>query len=177
MEHILNTSDESAKFVTGIDGWVDRNGRFWGNDERMARWSGCTHIACKGCGKPTPKSYSICSDCREKKAIEKYAARIGLRWDGYRPLYSEATDKYFFNDDELRDHLNGTKDTIESLRLIICRPHYLNLVDEEYLCSDIDESPELPSDVMEALDALNEVINEQGPISWSPGKYGAEIKK
>ena len=71
-EQILYTSDEVAKHVTNIEGWVDRHGRFWGKDEHMARWSGCTHIICPSCGNPTSRNYTICSDCRNKKALSYF---------------------------------------------------------------------------------------------------------
>lgn len=31
---VLSTSDDAAKIVT-VTGWVDRQGRFWGNDENL----------------------------------------------------------------------------------------------------------------------------------------------
>jgi hypothetical protein len=34
---ILPESVEAAHFVTGISGWVDRDGVFWGKDERRVR--------------------------------------------------------------------------------------------------------------------------------------------
>ena len=174
-KQILNTSNESAKFVTGIEGWVDRNGRFWGNDEKMARWSGCTHIACKNCGKPTPKSYTICPDCREKKAIERYDAKERKEWDGKTPLYSEASDEYFFDEDGLDEHLENIGNSIESLRLVICEPDYLKQIDEDYFCDDLPDDGDIPDDVATALENLNRVIREQAAVSWYPGQYAAEI--
>ena len=55
-EMILNTSDEAAHFVTGLSGWVSRHGHFYGNDERLARYDGCTHTVCE-CGKPCEKGW------------------------------------------------------------------------------------------------------------------------
>jgi len=174
-KQILNTGDEAAKYVTNIEGWVDCNGRFWGKDEQAARWSGCTHIACRNCGKPTPKNYTICEDCREKKDIERYEKKDRKQWDGETPLYSEFIDKYFFDGDDLLDYLYVTEKSSESLRLVICCPIYLSQITEDGFYDDLPEDGELPEDVVKAIDALNDVIREQEPVSWSPGRYAAEI--
>jgi len=181
-KQILYTSYEAAKFVTNIEGWVDSNHRFWGKDEHMARWSGCTHIICPGCGKPTQKNYTICSDCREKKAIERYEAKDRLKWDRQTPLYSEAADEYFFDEDQLMDYLAdqtfppGQEHVADerSLRLVICEPVYLREIEDDLFDGELPEDGYLPLDIQTALDNLNILIREQGPVSWSPGKYAAE---
>ena len=172
-KQILITSDEAAKFVTNIEGWVDRHGRFWGKDKQAAQWSGCTHIICPECGKPTKKIYTICEDCRKKKAIEQYNAKECKRWNGNIPLYSEMADEYFLNQDELDYFLDGEerKCIIESLRLIICEPIYLRQIDEDYFYDDLLEDTDISSDVANALKNLNRIISEQKPIGWEPGKY------
>ena len=172
---ILYDSDESAKFVTGIKGWVDRNGRFFGEDEHSARYSGCTHVLCSSCNKPTPvRCYTICDECRGKKAIEKYNSKPKMKWNGDTPLYSDAHDEYFFNEDSLHDYITDHDCTIESLRLIICEPNEFSEIDSEYFCDELPEDGELPDDLEAAIDKLNEVIRAQSPASWSPGKYAAD---
>lgn len=141
-KQVLETSDEAATFVTGIEGWVDGNGRFWGKDERAARWNGCTHIICPGCKKETSKNYIYCPECREKSAAAQYE-----------------------------------ECSVEGLRLIICIPNYLKPLEDDFFCEDMAEDGELPQDVIEALNSLNEVISKQEPISWSPGKYAADISE
>ena len=174
-EHVLYNSDKAAKFVTGIEGWVDRQGRFWGKDEHMARYSGCTHIDCKDCGKLIPvRGYTICDECRNKKDIEKYNTMPRLKWDGMTPLYSDAADEYFFDEDGLRDYMEENGCSIESLRLIICKPNKFREIESDYFCEELPEDGELTADLEEALDAFNEVIRSQPPASWSPGKYAAD---
>jgi len=174
-KQILDTSDEAAKFTTKIEGWVDRNGRFWGNNEATARWSGCTHVRCESCGKPTEKRYTTCKNCREKKAIERYEARERVQWDLTRPLYSEAADEYFFDWDALIDYIDEHGGTLESLRLVLCEPNNLRQIDEDYFCDDLSEEGELPKEVWEALEKLNDVIRAQEPVSWYPGKYAVTV--
>ena len=175
---VLNTSDEAAKFVTGISGWVDRHGRFFGkakNAEEMARWSGCTHIVCPDCGEPTLKSYTICHNCREENAIKRYEAKGRKQWDGETPLYSDFLDKYFFSENGLSDFMEDCRCTAESLRLIICKPIHLRQIDTDYFCDELADDGELPEAVIDALNDLNAVIRNEDPVSWEPGKYAADL--
>lgn len=170
---VLNTSNEAATFKTGISGWVDRHGRFFGNDEHMARWSGATHVVCSDCGKPVSKTWLVCADCRAKGGIDRYHKMPRKEWDGETPLYSHTADKYFSDADELTDHLEEFECTEESLRLIICEPIHLRQIDEDHFCGDLPEDGELPEDVLNALEDLNKVIKEQEPVGWTPGGYAA----
>ena len=177
-KQILNTSYEAARYVTNIEGWVDSQNRFWGKDEKMARWSGCTHIICPKCGRPTPKNYTICENCREEKAIERYNLKERRKWDGKTPLYSEATKEYFFFDEgsidcHFAEYLKDREYLFRSLRLVICEPIPLRQIDEEYFCDDLPEDGDIPDEVASALEDLNRIIRDQKPVSWEPGKYAA----
>lgn len=176
-EQILNTSDEAAKFVTGISGWVDRHGRFFGQGkdaEAIARYSGCTHIVCPDCGKACPSGYTRCSDCREKKAIVKYQGMERREWDKVTPLYADTIDAYFFNEDELFCFIEEQGCDIKEMRLIICEPVALRQIDTDYWCDEMPEDGELPDAVLDALDNLNAVIRDEDPLSWQPGKYAVK---
>lgn len=173
---ILNTSDEAARFVTNISGWVSRDGLFFGKDERTARWSGCTHVACETCGTPTPKGYLICDACRSKKDAEKYEAREKRKWDGPEMAYSEAVDKYFTDWDEAEDYCEQEEWSMESLRLVICEPNYAREVESDFWCDDLAEDGELPPGLEKALEELNSYIRDEKIIlSWSPGKYAVDL--
>lgn len=181
-KQILYDSCEAAEFRTNIEGWVDAHGGFCDNDEDMARWSGCTHIICPECGKPTPKNYTICRDCREKKAIERYEAKERKKWDQQTPLYSEATDEYFFDGDQLLDYLADQAFPPQervvnerTLRLVICKPIYLRKIEDDFFADELPEDGRLPLDVEKAIDNLNILLREQGPVAWEPGKYAVEI--
>ena len=43
---IMYDSPEAASIKT-ITGWVSSAGRFWGDNEHMARYDGSTHMKCK----------------------------------------------------------------------------------------------------------------------------------
>lgn len=179
-EMVLFSSEEAAHKVI-IDGWVSRNGYFYGDDERAARYDGCTHVACERCGKPVRKGWLACDECREKREAEKYAALERKEWDGEGMIYSDSHDQYFdcWEDvDDLIDELSGPGSpvTIESLRLLICEPQYAREVDTDYWSDDLPEDGDLPPDIEEALEEFNAVIrNHREPLSWIPGKYAVRI--
>lgn len=171
---VMNSSPEAAELKT-VTGWVSRNGHFFGKDERLARWDGCTHVSCNGCGAAVQKNRTLCEACRTAKEIERYAALPKVGWDGETPLYSEAADEYFFDRQELEDKLYDEDITAESLRLVICTPNYPSQIDYDHWCDDLPEDGELPDDIADAVTALNEVIKKSAPLSWSPGKQAAIV--
>lgn len=165
---ILSTDDEAAKFVTEISGWVDRNGRFFGKDERAARYSGSTHNKCE-CGNTCSKNRIFCDPCADRRDMVRYSELEYIDWDGEGFVYSELMDKYF-DEQELIDHLEENEDeTTEDLMLVNCEPNYLSLVSDENWCDELSEDQELPSELLEALESLNVVIDNLPPINFSAG--------
>ncbi len=172
---IMFDSDEAAHLQTGISGWVSRHGLFMGNDERAARYDGCTHRRCEDCGKPCEKSWLVCAECREKRDIARYNAMPKEEWDEKGMLYSAAANKYFSDWGEAEDSLEDDGGTIESLMLIICEPEYLPLLDpSDYGCDSLAEDGELPDAVIQAIEDFNKVIKKTGAVSWLPGKKAAK---
>lgn len=172
---ILDESPEAATFQTGLSGWVDRHGRFWGDDERMARYSGSTHRKCE-CG-AVIEQRSFCAVCERNKEIEKYKKAEKVSWDGETPLYSQIHDKYFFNKDELLDFMHECQaENPDELELFICEPNYLSEIGSDFWQDDLPEDGELPGDVELALDALNTAIRVAEPASWSPGECAAIVE-
>jgi hypothetical protein len=71
---VLRDSSEAAQYRTGLSGWVSRNGRYFGESEDMARYDGCTHVACQYCGLPARKGWLACegaADMGDSKAGQK----------------------------------------------------------------------------------------------------------
>lgn len=174
---ILEDSPEAASIQT-VTGWVSRTGRFWGNDERMARYDGSTHKRCE-CG-AIIEQRSYCRKCSDRKEVERWQAMPEVEWNGSDYLYSQTADQYFRDEQEIADYCADFDEpcTPDDLRLVICTPNYLREVD---LCEDnSEEMPEdgdescFTEDVQEALEALNKAIRESRTpaqaISWSPGK-------
>ncbi|AMP15525.1 hypothetical protein CPter291_3288 [Collimonas pratensis] len=92
-------------------------------------------------------------------------------------LFSDATDEYFRDLSEAEDHAFDNGMSLPELRLIICEPTYAREIDgNDHFCDDLPEDGELPAEISNAFDALNEAIRKCGtPLSWSPGKYALEL--
>ena len=172
---VMFDSDEAAFLMTGISGWVSRHGRFMGDDERAARYDGCTHTRCEDCGEPVDRGRLICPKCNEARDVKRCAAMPKEEWNGEGMLYSDAADKYFSGWDEIESFLEDNDGAVESLRLIICVPQYLPLLCDDYGYDEIAEDGELPDAVIEAIEEFNTVIRKVGAVSWYPGKKAAIV--
>lgn len=176
-EVVLNTDDAAAKLTT-VTGWVSRDGLFYGKDERIARWAGCTHIVCE-CGKPTPKSYVKCDECRAKTDRERWLALPLAAPDWQYPLCIYQDDRYFWGEDELRDWCEDNDIKPSSLLLVTCEPHHWRQVDTDYWSDDGPEDWDgyLPREIEQALKALNDAIKSyRHPACWYPGKERVVIE-
>jgi hypothetical protein len=168
-EIIMFDSPDAATYRTDIKGWVSRNGIFYGeNNERTARYSGCTHVACSVCGTPTTKHYTKCDKCRSMAAIDRYLAMPAAQWDGATMLYSDARDEYYIDLEAVYDSIEEGE-SIDDLRLIICEPNYARQIEEDYFCDEMTEDGDLPDEVTDAMEAFNEKVAGV-VLSWSPGK-------
>lgn len=165
---ITYDSPEAAKLVT-VELWKASNGNLYSSEE-AARYSSCTHRKCQNCDNLTENIYTHCPECREKLEKERYFAREIRIWDEETPLYSEANDSYFFpKNHDLEDYLDGQ--SIEDARFLICDPIFLSQIDYDYWTDDLAEDQELDDDVINAVNDLNEVLDNKPPVSWMPGKY------
>lgn len=176
MKTILNTSNEAATYKTEISGWVSHNGRFWGKDERAARWDGCTHIVCE-CGQPVEKRWTKCSICRSISSDKRFAALESKSWDGKTPLCLYDDDRFFWSEDDLTDFCEEIGAKPEDLKLVICEPIYAREIDpNDYYCDDLPEDGEITDDLLAAFEELNQIIRGSKVIfSWSPSKYAAAL--
>lgn len=173
-EIILNTSDEAAIFKTGISGWVSRNGHFYGDEERLARWDGCTHVVCE-CGNLAKKGWTKCAQCRVEAMNKKFEAMERKKWDGETPLCIFDTDHYFFDTDDLDYYCDCNGCFPEDLQLVICEPMFLSQINDDYWSDELPDDGELPDDVVSALNGLNAAIKKAEPVGWMPGNYAAKI--
>ncbi len=173
-------SDKAAKFVTNIEGWVSPDGRFYGKDEMLARYNGCTHRPCEECGESTEKMYTHCAPCREQRAIARYNEKPKKEWDCKAMLYSEVTEKYLYaEDDSVACFLEEM--TAEEGRIVICDPQFLSTIAPDDHWQDVIPEDFIIEDVatealLDAVFDLNNMILKHGPVSWVPGKYAAIIK-
>jgi hypothetical protein len=172
---ILNTSGEAATYRTDIAGWVSRDGLFFGKDERTARYSGCTHLACADCGVPVPKnSYTVCRPCRETRDLKRYLERERKPYEGGM-VYSDSEDRYFESLDEALEYAEDEGKEPDDLRLLLCTPNHVRPLESDYCCDELPEDGDLPSAIEEAMEAFNEAVKGI-VVSWSPGKYAIDLK-
>lgn len=178
-KQIMYDSQEAATYVENIKGWIDKDRRFFGDNkesEHMARYSSCTHRICD-CGNVMEKGYSKCPSCRNNASIERYYALQFKEWDGKTPVYSEAHDKYFFGEDEIIEYCEEEEIDPRELRLLLSFPNHFSHINcdqwEDIMPEEVDE---LPKKLQEGIDALNKIIDELPPASFSPGKIRTEYK-
>lgn len=177
-EVILPGDSRAARYVTDVKGWVSRDGRFYGDDERLARWAGSTHNECEECGAVTARPYVKCPLCRQKAEIDRYAQREKRPYKG-EPVYSEAVERFFFDDGDLADYLEEDDALpVESLHLVFCEPQFASEIDAEDQWQDIiPEDGEAPGWLREAVEVLNETIraHRKDPVSWVGGKVAVNV--
>ena len=166
---VMFDSPEAATYRTDIKGWVSGDGLYFGNDERTARWSGCTHKTCE-CGKIYDKGRTRCNSCQAKIDMEKYYALPMVEWDGVTPVCTFDDDKYFFSDEEVLDYLADLDEETSEGRLVLCEPGKLHTIDADNWCDDLSEDGELPPEVQVKLDELNEAIKNAPTVTWWAGK-------
>jgi len=170
---VMFDSPEAAELKT-VTGWVSRDGRFYGDDERIARYAGCTHRKCEQCEAVVDKSRIICGACHNKAMNAKYAALEAKEWDGDTPLALFDDDTYFFDWESVEDYCDTHDCKIEDLQLVICTPVKPALLSaDEMFCDFLPEDGESPDEVKDAVEAVNKAIIASAPFSWYPGKFRA----
>jgi hypothetical protein len=177
-EIIMYDSDEAAHQQT-VTGWVSKRGFFYGDDERAARWDGCTHLICE-CGRVMEKSWTKCITCRRQKAVDEYNKKEKKQWNGTDMLYSETLDKFFLDEEEVSEYVEEIADApVEDFRFIICEPVFAHEIEPaDYYGLDWDDECDVPQELKDAFDELNDKIREcKTPLYWKPGKYAAIMVK
>lgn len=172
---VMSDSPEAAKQMT-VTGWVSRLGHFYGDDERIARYDGCTHRPCEteGCARPTPKHWIYCEDCRHRREVARYLAMPAAPWDGSSMIF--ANDEYFSDLESFLEHCEDEGIEPETARPILCEPNMAREVESDYWQDEVSEDGELPDELEAALDALNKVIREgKFVLSWSSGKTRLDL--
>lgn len=173
---VMYESAEAASIQT-VTGWADATGRFWGKDEHMARYCGSTHRQCeKDSSHPIYEIRSYCNACYQAGREAKFSAMPVKEWSG-EPLVIFDGDRYFFDEDDLRDYLVEEDVDLASIQLCICEPNHPSEIDPNDHFIDIlpDDGEINDEQILAAFELLNEMIRASGPLSWSEGKYAASL--
>lgn len=180
---ILPDSPEAATWGS-VEGWVSRDGYFYGNAsgaERLARQNGATHEKCPHCGSIF-EARAYCRACRDKRRAEAYAALEEVEWDG-APLADYYGDRYFWDEDALRDYIDDIlADNPDfdpsTLQLVLAEPEECPQIDIDDVFDDcLPEDGEVPDAVANAADALNKVIRDNAPYCWRASKKRVKLPK
>lgn len=169
---IILMDDAEAASIQTLTGWVDRHGRYWGNDEQMARWCGATHRKCKNKPDEHPihDTHGYCEKCHRESRQADFAKMEHVVWAG-EPLVIFDSDQYFFDAESLADYCWENSVLPSELQLIICDPNYPPEFDIEQHCEEIIPDGEdyysLSQEIRDAADALNKAIKQSAPVSWS----------
>lgn len=166
---IMRDSPEAASIQT-VTGWVSSTGRFWGKDERMARFDGATHEKCdKNPAHPVHGVNGGCRVCRDESIQAKFATMPRREWDGETPLCIYDGDEYFFDAESLRDYMIDNDIALADAQLVFCTPHMATEIDpNEHFSDDLPEDGEVSAELAAAFEALNLVIKGAAPLSWYP---------
>ncbi|MNJ35195.1 hypothetical protein D3C77_299250 [compost metagenome] len=169
-------SPEAASIQT-VTGWVSADGRFWGNNEDVARYSGSTHRLCKNNpDHPAHPTNRWCDVCRNERLAAQFAAMPRRIWSG-EPITDFDGDGYFFDEEDLRDHILEYDIDLAGLKLVFCTPNYPSEIDpNDHFIDDLPEDGEINDDqLLAAFELLNEMIRKSPPLSWSPGKEAVDL--
>jgi hypothetical protein len=175
---IMYDSPEAATYRKDIEGWVSIDNIYCGKGEtgeNLARYRSATHAKCECGAVIKTRTYKTCDACRHKKAIENYNKLPYRDYDG-SPVVEWNGDTYFFNEEDIENYLEDNE--LESVNLLFCEENKWNKIEPDYW-EDItpENMEELPKKLQDALDNLNNIIDELPPCSYSPGKIRTTYKK
>jgi len=173
-ETIIFADSPEAAHQETVTLWRSRDG-FLYQTEDSARYAGATHVICSNNSEHPPYSKnSYCKPCHEQKMADKFAAMPRKKWEG-EPLTIYNDDVYFFDLESIIDYCGDHDCNPQDLQLVICEPNNARTIDSDYWMDELADDQKLPHELDDAVAALNEVIMNLPPISWSQGKYAAII--
>jgi hypothetical protein len=86
-----------------------------------------------------------------------------------------AIDEYFSSWEDIEDSAEENGLSLDGMLLVMCKPINLHCIPDDEWCDDLAEDGELPCDVAEAVDKLNDVLKETSPMSFIPGEMAVII--
>lgn len=172
---VVLPEDEEAATLRQVTGWVSRQGAFFGNDERAARYAGATHIRCQRCGAIIEKYWLMCEACRSRREAAKFQERETREWDGVQMIYAQAFDQYYETPEDAFDAAECRDVSPADALLVLCEPVYVRHIEPDYFSDELPDEGELPDDVADAIDKFNEAIKGI-VLSWTPGKFALRLE-
>lgn len=164
--------DPRAAYLGTVTGWISRDGYFYGNHEKAARYAGSTHKMCK-CGNIFKKN-SYCALCHEMNVIDRYHGMKECENAPGNMFFSDAFDEYFPDVEEIVEFMyDNDVRVVEDLRLQPTRPNKCFAPDAIDLYSGIlpddGDYHSIPESVLLAFSELEEKLKElDATLSWEP---------
>lgn len=185
MSEEVHYDDAEIEFRTDISGWVTPDGRYFGDNQHLARWNSCTTVTCasEDCDNHTHKQWTHCLPCRNKTKKDKWekADKAPLSVSSVC-LWSDAVGEYFSGWERVEEYCEEFDSAPEELLLYHCKRNKAPVFElEDFLCDIIPEDHTVEdvtsSEVIEAASRLNKLLQACNLNSYSPSKIAVEIKE
>ncbi|WP_018694221.1 hypothetical protein [Algicola sagamiensis] len=154
--------------------------RFLGFDEHGARMITSNIRPCKidECSNDV-SDWIYCDQCEEQKAIQKYLNAEKRDVYPNDVIYSEKTD-HFFYPEQFSELTSENRETLESLRLYICKPCFPGEIDidehlTDVLAEDSYADEVLSNECMDLVEKLNAALRKNKPISYFPSNIAVNL--
>ncbi len=100
-----------------------------------------------------------------KARSDIYSSFLVQKWDGEIPLVLFDSAEFFFGEEAVFAFIDSQPSDLR-FRFCACRPVYMEPIEREDLTFACGSDFELPHNVQQALDALNEEIATCDALSW-----------
>lgn len=109
---------------------------------------------------------------------EKFSKLEVVEWDGKAYLNIFDTDLFFSDIESLEYHADELGVELKELQVVVCEKASLRTIDESIWEGDVDDTDQLPSEIMAALEDFNNAIEEHGSnILWQAGNKKVNLMK
>ena len=185
MSEQIHYNDAKVEYRTDIKGWIGSDGRYYGDDEHLARWYSCTHVKCSndGCENQALRSQLRCESCKEKSSIEKWRnaeKRKPLNTDVI--YWSDACSEYFQSFEEINEYAYENDLSVIDMRLYHCEQEsgfpQVDIHDlyEEYSTEEISPDEYVSPEICEAIENLNKLLKKQEILVWHPSNIAVDVE-
>ncbi len=163
---ILMSDNGAAEYRTDIKGWVSR-GKYFGGNEGAARNHGSTHCVCAECGAVFEKKHrNLCPSCFVKFRQKQWDKAAKIEWDEETPIYSESTDSYYRDWDEVLDDAKEENVALGEMMLYLCKPCAPRYIDVELILDGCYEYAMLSTEALDSIRALNCILEKETRLGY-----------
>ena len=174
---VIDYNEPNLVEKKSISLWVTKDGRCF-SEEKDARYFACTHRKCQFCDNLTEKYRLYCRECETSKLFEKFNSYESKDWDGITPLYEIFADVYVWDENDLYNLAEDLGMDEKELSLVFCQKVHQNLINIEDVIDldNVEEDIDVHTEIILAVNKLNEAIEKYEPLLWEPSKIKAIIK-